>query len=577
MRIPLVTTSNGFVFRRNAINDWVIVFDGTGQGHELFDEIYRDIQGTKDLPNLVYLTAHNRSFAIYSTDAGLTWLFPADWATKTPPYFDDPYYPGRMHGIGFTRNRDNGGKAWGIERPYGSAQEGTDNKAYSSQDHTAKFYAERFNWTTVTEQAPPHKALWLSDGLMWWTNRFGLPVEQPELPQCYVNAGVSYGGTPAGISGGFSANQLRDVPVGETVAVMFDTFGGQGWGSTPGTPNTSLVIPFTCDDPTDGWGINADIGFSYSSGGNPTPGSVEADLLVNGSMVATHTVALLPMALGHDHFHLDDGVTGVLRMALEAGDTISVEVRNTSNDVLITLNHFDTYSMGANIFLPNIPLNPNDPDPNLYKVAYDGSQFAAYPILPENKTDRPLQGWYGVDRLVIFDSGDDESILSIDITDKDNPIATVEVSLGANEDVQHVQPVTTNVIIAVTYNDVDWPTILGSIWRSDDGGITWDRVVGPTDHLGPGPDEYVNRYSAVAVDFDDPNHIWVAHRAPYIFHSADQGLTWEEETIDLSQLTPYGADIPQEWAAITTAGGVFQGLQRVNADTSLEWSKVNGF
>lgn len=176
-----------------------------------------------------------------------------------------------------------------------------------------------------------------------------------------------------------------------------------------------------------------------------------------------------------------------------------------------------------------------------------------------------LQGYSDTHRLICWQifggGGGGNKILSIDITDPDAPTFSLSAvdpfgasafNLGV-----HLFPLTSSIAVALTWDDNDPDAdAKGGIWRSTDAGITWTAIEGPSDpHLGnallAANVGFDNEVSAVAVDGSD---IWVVGGCPYLFHSTDLGLTWTEETVDLSLVDGYldGVDDqrPVEWTAI---------------------------
>lgn len=385
-RQPIVATDNGFVFRRQAVNDWVLVFTGGGLGHTAADDIIYDMQSTKNHPNIVWLNGGGLWYPAWSIDGGLTWDFPADFATASPPYFDNPYNYGSFGGGGLRHERDDDGLVLGTNSLPGSHDPTTNPYIFhASTDHQGVLYDPVFNWELATSQRLRTGQSYVVDGYMWWP-------------------------------------------------------------------------------------------------GGPDPHSI--------------------------------------------------------------------FKRGN--------------DGELYRIALDGTGFASFNILPvgEGLSNAPITGWHGSGRLAIWHNFNFGPICSIDISDPNAPVVTHMFSevdfytqFGVDTELQHVQPVTNQIILAMMHDTSDFdPRVPGAIIRSADGGVTWGIVVNFTDQLGH--DGYFNEYSNFAVDPDNSNEVWACMAPPYVYHSSDAGATWEVETVDLSQCTPFGGEVPNEWSSIAMGGPV---------------------
>lgn len=227
----------------------------------------------------------------------------------------------------------------------------------------------------------------------------------------------------------------------------------------------------------------------------------------------------------------------------------------------------------------------------LYRIGLDGEGFTSFNILPTGYGNVPITGWNDSHRLVIWQNLSAGPFISVDITDPDNPLLThhfteidFETQFSEDYDVQHVQPITNQVILAMIHDPTDFdPRVPGAIIRSDDGGVTWDYVVNFTDQLGHS--EYNNEYSNFGINISNPNEVFAVQAPPYVYHSLDAGETWEVETVDMDIFTPYGGDPPTEWSSIAVAntciGGepeeeeLYPGLARYDDDnTSIIWFRT---
>lgn len=61
-------------------------------------------------------------------------------------------------------------------------------------------------------------------------------------------------------------------------------------------------------------------------------------------------------------------------------------------------------------------------------------------------------------------------------------------------------------------------TVEAGLQRSEDGGVTWDRV---------GTDTVTDRVTAIAVDPSDPDVVWAGTEPSALYRSPDGGDTWE--------------------------------------------------
>lgn len=215
----------------------------------------------------------------------------------------------------------------------------------------------------------------------------------------------------------------------------------------------------------------------------------------------------------------------------------------------------------------------------LHRWATDGTAHASWTVSGQpvglNLGSYGLSGWPRTKRLVCWAWAGDSPILSIDVTDPTNPAFTWSIdrpfgARGPNFESNiewDIVPLTNQILIGnAVHTDSASPghntdpnfDLHGTIWRSADGGATWSNVVSDTTNLGVAAtyagDGYDNEMSAVAPDPTDNNHIWAAMCPPYVYHSADQGATWDFETVDLSVCDPFGGVRPQEWCGISVTG-----------------------
>lgn len=205
------------------------------------------------------------------------------------------------------------------------------------------------------------------------------------------------------------------------------------------------------------------------------------------------------------------------------------------------------------------------PNKTLRRCDLTGGNVASWVITPPggiSMSSFGLNGWPGTNRLVSWSWATTRAVLSIDISDVDNPVFTwtAAVPFGTSQIVWDIFPLTNSILIANVVDDTVGAgrDLSGSIWRSTDGGSSWSSVHPNTSRLGVAATQagagFDNEISAVAPDPTDNSHVWVAMCPPYVYHSEDQGATWGFETVDLSVCDPFGGVRPQEWCGICVAG-----------------------
>ena len=86
-----------------------------------------------------------------------------------------------------------------------------------------------------------------------------------------------------------------------------------------------------------------------------------------------------------------------------------------------------------------------------------------------------------------------------------------------------VHPEDANTILVTARNSVWEDSLRASIYKSTDGGLTWDLKLLSTD----------DRYDDIAVNPANPNTVYVAVRRKGVLKSTDGGETWEEKSTGL--------------------------------------------
>lgn len=191
-------------------------------------------------------------------------------------------------------------------------------------------------------------------------------------------------------------------------------------------------------------------------------------------------------------------------------------------------------------------VNPFDPiQQTLSRCDYDGSdpQDFAVPwpldVVPIDRAEHytSMSTWPVIARIATWprSSTVPNYIISTDVT---NPAVPAFTFTAISETyIAYVLPITNQIMLAVACSGTT-----GTIYRSTDGGTSWVAVLGPTTKLGRGSFQAGELIARDAL----ASNIWVASSVPYIYHSTDLGLTWEEETVDVSSL----AIPPRDWESI---------------------------
>lgn len=199
----------------------------------------------------------------------------------------------------------------------------------------------------------------------------------------------------------------------------------------------------------------------------------------------------------------------------------------------------------------------------LHRTGTDGNGYMSFETGIENISEPynlpdNLQGWPGVPILVGFEVFNNEEIVIINISDPDNPTFTLttglnDIMIAYDGDIQNAFPVNENVAILHIIN-YDNTQPQGVLYRTDDGGATWEFVYEHNGLASAIDKNYVgndNEVCSHVISYDNPDEIWIATAAPYVFHSLDAGLTWEVEEIDITETYLYdNASRPWEWTSI---------------------------